>query len=156
MAMIEEILLPFAKEIRSSDFENKGFDFTPRPWREALGPDQELEAALDRFGSRVSRGVGIARAIRWRTEVACVSCEQVRVVSEQEKARRTKGSLSHLPARRSWSSPESARNLPPRMRPIATTVRRSLWCWEVAAGRISPGRWWSSRPATRSSFRLAR
>ena len=56
MATIEEILLPYAKEIRSIDFESQRFDFTPHYWREALGPDQGLEAALDRFDSRVSRG----------------------------------------------------------------------------------------------------
>ena len=53
---IEEILRPFADNIRSIDFESQGFDFAPRRWREALGPDQDLEAALHRFGSRVTRG----------------------------------------------------------------------------------------------------
>jgi hypothetical protein len=56
VATIEKILLPFAKDIRAEEVEIQGFDFTPRPWREALGPDQDLEAALDRFGSRVTRG----------------------------------------------------------------------------------------------------
>jgi hypothetical protein len=57
VATIEEILLPFAKEIRSIDFESQGFNVTSRHWHEALGLDQnqDLEAALGRFGSRVSR-----------------------------------------------------------------------------------------------------
>jgi hypothetical protein len=56
VATIEKILHPFAKDIRSNDVEVQGFDFTSRLWQEALGPDQDLEAALDRFGSRVTRG----------------------------------------------------------------------------------------------------
>jgi hypothetical protein len=55
VATIEEILLPYAKEVRSIDFESQAFDFTPLFWREALGSDQDLEAALGRFGSRISR-----------------------------------------------------------------------------------------------------
>jgi hypothetical protein len=60
VATIEEILLPFAKEIASIDFESQGFNVTFRHWQEALGPakTQDLEAALGRFGS-------VALAVRW-------------------------------------------------------------------------------------------
>jgi hypothetical protein len=57
VATIEEILLPFAKEIASIDFESQGFNVTFRHWQEALGPakTQDLEAALGRFSNRITR-----------------------------------------------------------------------------------------------------
>jgi hypothetical protein len=53
---VAEVLAPFADEIRSIDVEGQAFNFDASHWLESIGPDSELQAAVARFRSRVSRG----------------------------------------------------------------------------------------------------